>query len=122
MDQRPPNMSEVLTFPSKLPPRDERDLIDQAGPALVAILREAGNVANENVDRAKAVADKLWIRLRAAEDRIAQLQVEAESLRSRALRAEWRLETIKNELQHKVIAPIEAGQLLAEEALSKPEV
>jgi hypothetical protein len=121
MDQRPPSTSELLTFPSKLP-RDERDLIDQAGHALVAILREAGNVANENVGRAKAVADKLWIRLRAAEDRIAQLQVEAESLRSRALRAEWRLETIKNELQHKVIAPIEAGQLLAEEALSKPEV
>lgn len=82
MDQRPPSTSEVLTFPSKRPPRDERDLIDQAGRALVAMLREAGNVANENVDRAKAVADKLSIDLRAAQGRIAQLQVEAESLRS----------------------------------------
>jgi hypothetical protein len=110
MDQRPPNTSEVLTFPSKQPPRDERDLIDQTGHALVAMLREAGNVANENVDRAKAVADKLLIHLRAAEGRIVQLQGEVESLRSRALRAERWLETIKHEIQNKLIAPMEAGR------------
>lgn len=105
MDQRPRNTSEVLTFPSKQLPRVEADLIDQTGKALIAMLREAGNVPHDDVNKARAVADKLSIHLKAAEDRIAQLQGEVANLRGRALRAEQWLETIKAEIQSKLIRP-----------------
>jgi chromosome segregation ATPase len=48
--------------------------------------------------------------LRAAEDRIAQLEAEVERLRDRATRAERWLETIKQEIEEKLIAPMEANR------------
>lgn len=74
------------------------------------MLREAANVSNENVDRAMSLAHKLAIQLRAAEERIAQLQGEVERLESRASRAERWLETIKQEIEDKLIAPMEANR------------
>jgi uncharacterized protein YlxW (UPF0749 family) len=68
------------------------------------------NSSNENVDRAMTLAHKLSIQLRAAEDRIAQLQDEVEGLQSRVTRAEWWLQTIKEEIQDKLIAPLEANR------------
>jgi hypothetical protein len=72
MDQRTP--SEVLAFALRQNPRDGADPIDQAGHALVAMLRAAASISTENVERAMTVAHKLSLQLRAAEDRIAQLQ------------------------------------------------
>jgi TolA-binding protein len=99
-----------LLFAPKQKPRDGSDPIDQAGQAIVASLREAANVSKENVDRAMAVAHKLSMQLRAAEDRIAQLQGEVESLQRRGDLAERWLETIKKEIQDKLIAPMEASR------------
>ena len=48
--------------------------------------------------------------LRAAEDRIIQLEAEVERLRDRATRAERWLETIKQEIEDKLIAPMEANR------------
>ena len=56
------------------------------------------------------MAHKLSIQLRAAEDRIAQLQGEVERLEGRAARAEQWLEAIKNEIEEKLIAPMEANR------------
>jgi len=50
---------------------------------------------------------KLSIQLRAAEERIAQLQGDVERLESRAIRAERWLETIK---QDKLLAPMETNR------------
>jgi uncharacterized small protein (DUF1192 family) len=110
MDQRTPSTPEVLTFPSKQKPGDESDQIDQAGHALLAMLREAATLSNDNVDRPMTVAHKLSIQLRAAEDRIAQLQVEVERLKSRAIRAERWLQVIKEEIEDKLIGPMEASR------------
>jgi uncharacterized small protein (DUF1192 family) len=74
------------------------------------MLREAANISNENVDRAMSLAHKLAIQLRAAEERIAQLQGEVERLESRAARAERWLETIMQEIEDKLIAPMEANR------------
>jgi chromosome segregation ATPase len=74
------------------------------------MLQEAVNISNENVDRAMSVAHKLAIQLRAAEEQIAQLQGEMERLESRAARAERWLETIKQEIEDKLIAPMEANR------------
>ena len=49
-----------------------------ADPALVARLQEAAKLANENCDRAMALAHKLSAQLREAESRINQLELELE--------------------------------------------
>ena len=103
MDNRPP---ELL----RLKPRDKIEPIDQAGRALLALLGEAANISKENVDRAMTLAHKVSMDLRAAEDRISQLEAEIERLESRATRAEQWLEMIKNEIEVKLIAPMEANR------------
>ena len=95
--------SEVLAFTTKQKPRDGIATIDQAGQAIVAMLQEAANISSENIDRAMSFAHKLAIQLRAAEDRIAHLLGEVERLESRAASAERWLETIKQEIQEKLI-------------------
>jgi predicted nucleic acid-binding Zn-ribbon protein len=52
-----------------------------------------------------ALAHKLSIQLRTAEDRISQLEAEVELSRDRAARAERWLQTIQNEIEEKLIAP-----------------
>ena len=56
------------------------------------------------------LAHKLSVQLRAAEDRIAQLQREVEGLQSRATHAEQWLDTIKREIEDNLIAPMEANR------------
>ena len=51
-----------------------------ADPALVARLQEAAKLANENCDRALALAHKLSAQLREAQSRINQLELEADGL------------------------------------------
>ena len=74
------------------------------------MLREAANVSAENVERAMTMAHKASMELRAVEDRIIQLEAEVERLRDRATRAEGWLETIKQEIEDKLIAPMEANR------------
>ena len=109
MNQRPPATPEVLSFAARRNVRDESDPIDQAGHALIAMLEEAATL-RENVDRAMSVAHRLSIQLRAAEDRVNQLEAEIKRLESRATRAEQWLQTIENEIEHKLIGPMEANR------------
>ena len=83
---------------------------DRAGHAIVARLQEAASISNENCDRAMTLAHNLSVRLRGAEDRIAQLQKEVEDLQSRAARAERWLDTIKREIEDNLIASMEANR------------
>jgi len=55
------------------------------------------------------LAHKLSMELRAAEDRINQLESEAQLFRDRAARAEGWLETIQKEIEEKLIAPRSAS-------------
>jgi hypothetical protein len=100
----------VMEYAPKQKAALESDPINEMGGAVVALLREAVNSSNEDVDRAMSMAHKLAIQLRAAEDRIAELQKEVEGLQSRVTRAEWWLKTIKEDIQDKLIAPLEANR------------
>jgi hypothetical protein len=56
-----------------------------------------------------ALAHKLSMQLRTAEDRISQLEAEVGLFRDRAARAERWLQTIQNEIEEKLIAPRSAN-------------
>jgi hypothetical protein len=108
MDQQSTGTSEVLAFAPEQKP--QQHVVDEVGHRLVALLREAANISAENVERAMTMAHKASMELRAAEDRIAQLEAEIERLRDRAARAERWLATIKQEIEEKLIAPMEANR------------
>jgi hypothetical protein len=107
MDQSTP--SELFAHAPKQNPQ-QTDVVDQAGHRVVALLREAANISAERVERAMTMAHKSSMELRAAEDRITQLEAEVERLRDRASRAEQWLEAIKQEIEDKLIASMEANR------------
>jgi len=90
-------------------PRSYAPLVEEAGEAIVAKIQKAADLSNENCDRAMKLAHKLSMQLRAAEDRVNQLEAEVELLRDRAVRAERWLQTIQKEIEEKLIAPRSAN-------------
>jgi hypothetical protein len=106
MDQRGTDTSEqVRKFAPKEKSHTNGSRLDEAGQAIVAQIRTAADLANEDCDRAMALAHKLSMELRAAEDRTNQLQAEVELWRDRAARAEQWLRIIQKEIEEKLIAP-----------------
>jgi chromosome segregation ATPase len=100
--------TEVVRFAQR--PRGELELIDQAGRAVIGLLKEAADISKEDIERAMTVAHRLSLELRTAEDRIRELEGEVERLESRATRAEQWLGTIKKEIEDTLIAPMEASR------------
>jgi len=97
---------EITEHVIKLPPKQQSATpADEAGQAVIAQIRKAAELANENCDRAMALAHKLAMQLRAAEDKITQLEAEVALFRERANRAEGWLQTIHSEIQQKLITP-----------------
>jgi len=74
----------VVKFESKARPRTDDTPLEEIGHAIVAKIQGAAELANENCDRAMTLAHKLSMELRAAEDRINQLESEAQTFRDRA--------------------------------------
>ena len=98
--------AEIIEQVVKFPPKQQSgNPADEAGQAVVAQIQKAAELANENCDRAMALAHKLAMQLRAAEDRITQLEAEVALFRDRATRAEGWLQTIHSEIEQKLIAP-----------------
>jgi uncharacterized protein YlxW (UPF0749 family) len=87
---------------------DDRNSLDDAGQAIVALIGEAAKISDEKTQRAMTAAHRLAIQLREAEDRIVQLQAEVEQLQSRAARAEQWLETIRQQIQDTLIGPAQS--------------
>jgi chromosome segregation ATPase len=85
-------------------------VVDQAGHRIVALLREAADISAENAERAMTMAHKTSMALRAAEDRITKLEAEVEHLRDRATRAERWLQTIRQEIEEKLIDSMETNR------------
>jgi hypothetical protein len=107
MDQ---HLTKVVEFARKERVQDENEKIDMFAHAVITLLKEAADISKENVDRAMTVAHKLSIELRAAEDRISQLEAEIDRLEVRATRAEQWLKVIRKETEDKLIAPMEANR------------
>jgi hypothetical protein len=100
-----PRPEQVVKFAPKSGPRTDRFEVEEIGQAIVAKLHKAAELSNENCDRAMALAHKLAMELRGAEERINQLEGEVEVCRDRAARAEGWLRTIHKQIEEKLIAP-----------------
>ena len=98
-------LEQVIELEPKARPRSHDTPLDEAGQAIVAKIQRAAELANENCDRAMGLAHKLSMELRAAEDRINQLESEVQLFRERAARAEGWLQTIHKEIEEKLITP-----------------
>ena len=101
MNQRAPE--KVIPFAPS--PREQRhvaedgDPLDRSGQAIVAMLQEAVDVAKQNCERAMDIAHKLSLKLREAEDRIAQLEGDIRHYQERAVRAEKWMNRIHSEIE-----------------------
>jgi hypothetical protein len=94
----------------KFPPKQQSSIsADEAGQAVIAKIRKAAELSHETCDRAMALAHKLAMQLRAAEDRINRLEREVALFRDRTARAEGWLQTIYKEIEEKLIAPRSAA-------------
>jgi hypothetical protein len=100
---------QVVKFAPKERQRGEGSPLDEAGQAIVAKIQRAADLSNENCDRAMRLAHKLSMELRAAEDRINQLEAEVQLFQDRAARAEGWLRIIHKEIEEKLIAPRSAS-------------
>jgi len=100
---------QIVKFEPKARPHTFDTPVEEVGQTIVAKIQRAAELANENCDRAMRLAHKLSMQLRAAEDRINQLEAEVELLRDRAARAEGWLQTVQKEIEEKLIAPRSAN-------------
>jgi hypothetical protein len=89
--------------------KDSADGLDSAGQAILSLLQEAATTAKENCGRALGAAHSLSVRLRAAEDRIKELEAELQHFQERALRAENWLSRISSEIESRFFDPQEIG-------------
>jgi hypothetical protein len=105
MFDRPGDIPEqVRKFAPKHKARAEGDPTDAAGHALIALVHHAADVSNDNCNRAKTVVEKLHAELRAAENRVRQLEAEVEFHRNRAVCGETWLQRIQQEIEQKMVA------------------
>ena len=90
-------------------PRSEGDPVDRSGQAIVALLQEAAESATVNCDRAMDMAHKLSIQLRAAEERVRELELEMRHYQDRAQRAEKWLVRIYNDIEERFFETKKSG-------------
>jgi hypothetical protein len=95
---------EVLPFGrSSQGARAEQTQLDRAGQTILQLLNKAADVADQNSRQAIETAERLSQRLRAAEDRIARLEAEAEAYRQEAERAEEWLHRVYTEIEDRFL-------------------
>jgi chromosome segregation ATPase len=84
---------------------DDGDLLDSAGRTILGLLHRAAGMAEENSQHALGVAHKLSLQLRAAEDRIKDLEADVRHYQDRADRAEKWLYQISEEIDQRFFKP-----------------
>jgi len=100
------NMSQTENSLVPFAPRDKGnggDQLDEAGQSILNLLQEAAGVAEKNSRHALDMAQKLSHQLRAAEQRIIDLEAEVETHRDRAERAEQWLHKIYTEIEERFL-------------------
>jgi len=83
--------------------RNDGDQLDSAGEAILKLLHRAAGAAEANSRQALETAQKLSSQLRAAENRIAELEAEVKHYREKADRAEEWLRKISMEIEEHLI-------------------
>ena len=79
------------------------DQLETAGQAILKLLHKAADATEANRRQALATAQKLASQLRAAQDRIAQLEAELQRYREKSDRAEAWLSKISTEIEDRLI-------------------
>ena len=77
--------------------------VDFAGQAILKLLYKAAGAAEANSRQALETAQKLSSQLRAAEDRIAELEAEIQHYREKSGRAEEWLRKISMEIENRLV-------------------
>jgi len=104
MSDRASGTSEsIIPFPNAADP----DPLDRAGHAVLGLLHRAAGMAEENSQQAVGIAHKLSLQLRAAEDRIKELEAATWHYKERADRAEKWLRQISVEIEQRFFASVD---------------
>ena len=84
---------------------DGGDPLDSAGRTILGLLHRAAGMVEENAQHALGVAHNLSLQLRAAEDRIKDLEADVRHYQDRADRAEKWLHQISIEIEQRFFGP-----------------
>ena len=82
---------------------NEGEQVDKTGQSILELLHQAAGIAEANSARALDTAQKLSYQLRAAEDRIAELEAEVAAHQERADRAEQWLHKVYTEIEDRFL-------------------
>jgi hypothetical protein len=93
----------VVRFAPRTAVSADSDQLDKAGQTILTLLHKAAGVAEENSRHALDMAQKLSHQLRAAENRIVELEAEVELYRDKADRAEQWLHKVYAEIDERFI-------------------
>ena len=93
----------VVRFAPRTAASADSDQLDKAGQTILSLLHKAAGVAEENSRHALDMAQKLSHQLRAAEDRMAELEAEVQLYRDKANRAEQWLHKVYTEIDERFI-------------------
>ena len=106
-ERNPESSKKVIPFAKayRHEPRDDGDPVDRSGQAIIELLQQAAETANSNCDRAMELAHKLSVQLRAAEERIRELESDTNHFHDRAQRAEKWLARIYKDIEEKFSNP-----------------
>ena len=102
----------IIPFPSGSDP------LDNTGQAVLGLVRRAADVAQDNNQHALGIAHKLALQVRAAEDRIQELEADIRHHKGRADRAEKWLHQISLEIEQKFFAAADGRARQAPEGSS----
>src|SRR6202140_1010845 len=84
-------------------PPESADQLDKAGQTILSLLHKAAGMAEANSKHALDMAQKLSHQLRAAEDRIAELEAEVGIYQDKADRAEQWLHKVYTEIEDRFL-------------------
>jgi hypothetical protein len=79
------------------------DQLDKAGATILQLVQQAAGIADENSRHALGMAQKLSDQLRAAEDRVAELEAEVTAYQERVERAEQWLHRVYTEIEDRFL-------------------
>jgi hypothetical protein len=95
--------SDVIPFARASKNATDGDQLDKAGHTILQLVQRAAGVAEDNSRHALEMAQQLSHQLRAAEDRIAELEAEVTAYQDRADRAEQWLHRVYTEIEDRFL-------------------
>jgi len=110
MSERAGEPKKIIPFAPNRDGREDGDPMDRSGHAIVALLQQAADSATTNCERALELAHKLSMQLRAAEDRIKELESDIRHYHDRAQRAEKWLARIYKDIEEKFFDQKQGGR------------